>query len=195
MDMKLDKRFAEALVFSFELHSGQLRKGTDIPYIAHLLSVASIVLEHGGSEDESIAALLHDAIEDQGGKDVKEEIERRFGKTVVQIVEGCTDTDRVPKPPWKQRKEDYINHIAHASNSVRLVSAADKLHNSRSILHDFKLVGGRIWDRFKGGKEGTLWYYRSLVNEYKKKGNNPIIEELENIVNELERITMDGSGE
>ena len=132
--MILSTRFEEALVFAAQLHREQTRKGTTIPYIAHLLGVASIVLEYGGDEDEAIAALLHDAIEDQGGASTREEIRRRFGETVVAIVNGCTDAEVIPKPPWRARKEDYIAHMAHASPSVRLVSAADKLHNARAIL-------------------------------------------------------------
>src|SRR5437588_8327976 len=132
--MLLSTRFEEALVFATQLHREQTRKGTRIPYIAHLLGVTSIVLEHGGNEDEAIAALLHDAIEDQGGASTREEIRRQFGDRVVEIVDGCTDTDVMPKPPWRARKEAYLAHIIEATPSVRLVSAADKLHNARAIL-------------------------------------------------------------
>src|ERR1051325_12202408 len=131
--MALTSRFEDALSFAARLHSGQLRKGTAIPYVSHLLAVASVALEHGADEDEAIAALLHDAVEDQGGAPTREEIRRRFGDRVVEIVDGCTDAETVPKPPWRERKERYIAHVAEASPSVRLVSASDKLHNARSI--------------------------------------------------------------
>lgn len=186
--MMLSERFTEAVTFAAQLHCNQKRKGTEIPYIAHLLAVASIALEHGANEDEAIAALLHDAIEDQGGAATREEIRRRFGDTVTEIVDGCTDADTTPKPPWHERKEAYIAHIPTASASVRLVSAADKLHNSRSILNDYRVLGESVWKRFKGGKEGTLWYYRSLVEAFRKTGSTPLIDELNRVVSELEHL-------
>ncbi|MBW4575335.1 MAG: HD domain-containing protein [Aphanothece sp. CMT-3BRIN-NPC111] len=186
--MMLSERFTEAVTFAAQLHSNQKRKGTEIPYLAHLLAVASIALEHGANEDEAIAALLHDAIEDQGGAPTREEIRRRFGDTVTEIVDGCTDADTTPKPPWHERKEAYIAHIPTASTSVRLVSAADKLHNSRSILNDYRVLGESVWKRFKGGKEGTLWYYRSLVEAFRKAESTPLIDELDSIVSELEHL-------
>jgi (p)ppGpp synthase/HD superfamily hydrolase len=186
--MLLSTRFEEALVFATRLHREQMRKGTTIPYISHLLGVTSIVLEHGGNEDEAIAALLHDAIEDQGGASTREEIRRRFGDTVVAIVDGCTDAEVIPKPPWRMRKEAYIAHIAHASPSVRLVSAADKLHNARAILTDYRILGNALWRRFHGGKEGTLWYYRALVNAFRATGTTSLIEELDRVVSEIERL-------
>lgn len=184
----LSERFTEALTYATQLHAGQVRKGSGTPYIGHLLGVASIVLENGGNEDEAIAALLHDAVEDQGGATTREEIRRRFGDTVTAIVDGCTDTDITPKPPWQQRKEAYIAHIPTASASVRLVSVADKLHNVRSILHDHRVLGECVWERFKGGKEGTLWYYRSVVEAFRKAGSTPLVEELERVVSELESL-------
>jgi GTP pyrophosphokinase len=189
--MLLSTRFEEALVFATRLHREQVRKGTTIPYISHLLGVASIVLEHGGNEDEAIAALLHDAIEDQGGASTREEIRRRFGHTVVAIVDGCTDADVIPKPPWRMRKEAYIAHIAHATPSVRLVSAADKLHNARAILTDYRILGNALWRRFHGGKEGTLWYYRALVNAFRATGTTSLIEELDRVVSEIERLNAE----
>jgi len=184
--MKLSTRFEEALVFATQLHAGQTRKGTTIPYISHLLAVTAIVLEHGGNEDEAIAALLHDSIEDQGGASTREEIRRRFGDRVVEIVDGCTDTDVMPKPPWRVRKEAYIAHISVASAPVRLVSAADKLHNARAVLEDYRIVGEALWKRFNGGKEGTLWYYRAAVDALRKTGATPLIEELDRVVSEIE---------
>jgi GTP pyrophosphokinase len=188
--MELSFRFEDALAFAFALHKKQIRKGTTIPYVSHLLGVASIALEYGANEDEAVAALLHDAIEDQGGASIREEICRRFGKTVADIVNGCTDADVEPKPPWKDRKETYLAHLPGASPSVRLVSAADKLHNARAILKDYRQLGDSLWGRFKGGKEGTLWYYRSLVQSFLKAGSSPLIEELDRVVCELERISQ-----
>ena len=189
--MILSTRFEEALVFAARLHREQIRKGTVIPYIAHLLGVTSIVLEHGGNEDEAIAALLHDAIEDQGGASTREEIRRRFGEAVVAIVNGCTDAEVIPKPPWKARKEAYIAHMAHASPSVRLVSAADKLHNARAILADYRVLGDALWIRFNGGKAGTLWYYRCLVSAFRARGTTPLVEELDRVVSEIEHLALE----
>lgn len=190
--MTLSGRFEEALVYAARLHAGQARKGTSIPYIAHLLAVAAIVLEHGGNEDEAIAALLHDAIEDQGGAATRAEIRRRFGETVVQIVDGCSDAETMPKPPWRPRKEAYLAHLRQASPSVRLVSAADKLHNARAILADYRAIGDTLWQRFSGRKEGTLWYYRSVVGSLRAAGTTPLVEELARVVAELERIASGG---
>jgi GTP pyrophosphokinase len=153
-----------------------------------LVGVASIALEYGANEDEAIAALLHDAIEDQGGAATREEIRRSFGDTVTAIVDGCTDAETIPKPPWRQRKEAYIAHIPVASPSVLLVSAADKLHNARSILKDYRILGEVVWKHFKGGKEGTLWYYRALVEAFRQTESTPLIEELERVVLELEHL-------
>lgn len=178
-------RFVDALVFATTLHAEQKRKGTTIPYIAHLLAVTAIVLEHGGEEHEAIAALLHDAIEDQGGAATRAEIRRRFGDQVVAIVDGCTDAETVPKPPWRDRKAAYIARIGNEPPSVRLVSAADKLHNARSILADYREIGEALWDRFNGGRVGTLWYYRSLVAAFYAVEATPLVKELGRTVSEL----------
>ena len=187
--MVLSQRFTEALVWATELHQTQVRKGSGVPYIAHLLGVTSEALEYGATEDEAIAALLHDAIEDCGGGAIAVEIRRRFGDGVAEIVEGCTDTDQTPKPPWRSRKEAYIAHLQTASPSVRLVSAADKLYNARSILKDYRLVGEEIWQRFTGGREGSLWYYRAVVDTLTAIDDRAIVQELERVVQELERLT------
>jgi len=194
MAAQLGARFDEALAFAARLHRDQLRKGTEIPYVSHLLAVAGIALENGANEDEAIAALLHDAVEDQGGAPTLVEIRRRFGEAVADIVAGCTDTDEVPKPPWRGRKEAYVAHVASASPSVRLVSAADKLHNARSILADYRRHGERIWKRFAGGREGTLWYYRALVDAFRTHGETPLVDELARTVAELERLAAAGGG-
>ncbi|MBP1749484.1 MAG: metal dependent phosphohydrolase [Deltaproteobacteria bacterium] len=182
----LGQRFEDALIYAAKLHARQIRKGSEVPYIAHLIGVASIALEYGADEDEAIAALLHDAIEDQGGAEAREEIKKRFGEKVVTIVEGCTDADVKPKPPWRQRKETYIAHIKDASPSVHLVSCSDKLHNARTILKDYRMHGDKLWERFKGGKEGTLWYYRSLSDIFQTVYPSPLTEELERVVSEIE---------
>ena len=186
--MILSHRFTQALVYATELHAEQIRKGSKVPYISHLLGVASIALEYGADEDEAIAALLHDAIEDQGGQTVRAEIRVRFGERVTEIVDGCTDTDTTPKPPWAERKKAYIARISSTLPSVRLVSAADKLHNIRSILKDYRTQGDVVWDLFKGGKQGTLWYYRSLVAAFHEADSTPIVIELDRLVTELERL-------
>jgi (p)ppGpp synthase/HD superfamily hydrolase len=184
--MTYGERFEEALRYAARLHRAQLRKGTNIPYVTHLLAVAAIVGENGGTEDEVIAALLHDAVEDQGGAATGEEIRRRFGDTVASIVEGTSDTDVVPKPPWPERKRNYVAHLRDASRSVRLVSAADKLHNARSVLADLRAEGEAAWRRFNAGKEDQLWYYRALVNAFREAGGaNELVDELERVVEEL----------
>lgn len=186
--MPLTPRFIGALAYATLKHETQVRKGSDVPYLSHLLGVCGIALDHGANEDEAIAALLHDAVEDQGGRPTSEEIGRLFGAEVRRIVEGCTDADVKPKPPWRARKEKYIAHVRHADKSVRLVSSSDKLHNARSLLQDFRQIGDALWPRFTGGKDGTLWYYRSLVTAFREAGSTPLIEELDIVVTELERL-------
>jgi GTP pyrophosphokinase len=187
--MKLSARFRDALAYAAELHADQMRKASDVPYIAHLLGVASIALEYGADEDEAIAALLHDAVEDQGGQATAEVIRSHFGQRVAEIVLGCTDADTIPKPPWRARKEAYIAHIEHATPSVWLVATSDKLYNARSILADYRRLGDAVWSRFSGGKDGTLWYYRSLADKLCDKAPPALAEELQRIVTELERET------
>ena len=184
--MPYGKKFEEALPYAARLHRDQTRKGIDTPYVTHLLAVAAIVGENGGTEDETVAALLHDAPEDRGGRERLEDIRERFGDAVARIVEGCTDTYENPKPAWRPRKEAYVAHVAQAPASVQLVSAADKLHNARSILADLRALGDELWERFTGGKEGTLWYYRALVEAYASNGANPVVEELDRVVREIE---------
>ena len=190
---KLGARFEEALQWAAQLHARQRRKGTEVPYISHLLSVAGLVLEDGGDEDEAIAALLHDAVEDQGGLETREEIGRRFGDRVMTIVDGCTDAVTTPKPPWRERKESYIAAVRSASPEVLRVSSADKLHNARSILMDYRRNGEAVWGRFKGGREGTLWYYRTLIGAFRDAGGSPIVQELERVVTELEQLAAGGA--
>ncbi|MBI4750768.1 MAG: HD domain-containing protein [Acidobacteria bacterium] len=186
--MPFSARFEEALVYAAQLHKNQLRKGSHTPYVAHLLAVAALVIEYGGDENQAIAALLHDAIEDQGGDAIRQEIRRRFGDDVTELVDGCTDAETIPKPPWRARKEAYIEHLQTASARVRLVSAADKLHNARAILTDYRVNGEGVWGYFRGGKEGTLWYYRTLLTVFQAGEPNRLIDELEHTVRELEAL-------
>ena len=184
--IKLGPRFLRAFLFAAEKHAGQVRKASTTPYIAHLMGVSSLALEFGGDEDMAIAALLHDVVEDCGGAPMLKEVKRRFGSRVAKIVDGCTDSDRDPKPPWRERKETYIRHLKSADADTKLVSAADKLHNVRSILSDYREVGESIWARFNGGREGTLWYYRALLKEFQRGKPNRLIREFELAVRELE---------
>jgi (p)ppGpp synthase/HD superfamily hydrolase len=185
-------RFLRAFAFAAEKHAGQTRKASSIPYIAHLMGVASLVLEAGGDEDLAIAALLHDVVEDCGGAPMLKEVRRRFGSRVAKVVDGCTDADTYPKPPWRERKEKYIRHLKRADADTRLVSAADKLNNVRSILSDYRIVGEAVWSRFSGGREGTLWYYRTLLDEFLRRKPNRITRDLELAVMELESLAAAG---
>jgi (p)ppGpp synthase/HD superfamily hydrolase len=187
--IKLGPRFLRAFVFAAEKHAGQTRKASTIPYIAHLMGVASLVLEAGGDEDLAIAALLHDVVEDCGGAPMLKEIRRKFGNRVAKVVDGCTDADTYPKAPWLERKENYIRRLKTENADTRLVSAADKLNNVRSILSDYRAVGESVWSRFHGGREGTLWYYRTLRDVFLRHKRNRITRELDLAVNELESLT------
>jgi (p)ppGpp synthase/HD superfamily hydrolase len=184
----LTQRFEDALVYANRLHALQTRKGTGIPYLSHLLAVAGLVLENAGDEDEAIAALLHDAVEDQGGQETLSEIRRRFGNRVANIVEECTDADVIPKPPWRARKQAYLAHLRHASASARLVSSADKLHNARAILSDYRELGDDLWKRFNSSKEENLWYYRSLADLFLAMGPSRLAAELDRVVAEMEQM-------
>ena len=182
---KLTSNFEQALIYATQLHANQIRKVDKIPYISHLMSVSALILEAGGTEDEAIAGLLHDAVEDQGGKATREEIRQKFGETVVEIVDGCTETDITPKPPWKERKIQYIENIRNGSDSVKLVSLADKLHNARSLLIGYQNQGDKLWDYFSGSKENKLWFYGELLKIYQQGNVNFMTVELERILAEL----------
>ena len=186
--IKPGPRFLRAFLFAAEKHKGQTRKASTIPYIAHLMGVASLVLEAGGDEDLAIAALLHDVVEDCGGAPMLKDIRRRFGQRVAKVVDGCTDADTYPKPPWRERKEKYLRHLQTADAGTRLVSAADKLNNVRSIVSDYRAVGESVWSRFNGGREGTLWYYRTLLDIFLQHKRNRITRDLELAVMELESL-------
>ncbi|MBR0689870.1 HD domain-containing protein [Bradyrhizobium manausense] len=160
--MPLSKLYDEALVYASELHRTQVRKGSGTPYIAHLLSVSSRVLAAGGTEVQAIAGLLHDAAEDQGGQATLDEVRKRFGHDVAQIVADCTDSWIEPKPAWRPRKEAYLSVLASKPAASLLVSLADKVDNAEAILNDYRNIGDELWGRFTGGQEGTIWYYRRL---------------------------------
>jgi (p)ppGpp synthase/HD superfamily hydrolase len=186
----LGTAFDDALVYASAAHRDQARKGSEVPYVSHLLGVASLVIEEGGTEAQAVSALLHDAVEDQGGPATRDRIRALFGKTVTDIVDGCSDTDQTPKPPWKQRKEEYIAHIPHASASVRLVSLADKVHNARTILQDYRRVGAALWSRFTAGRDDQLWYYCSLVRAFQCTDTAPqLVADLDEAVSALEHET------
>lgn len=191
---QLGQRFNAAFLYAAEKHATQKRKKTDVPYISHLMAVAALVLEAGGGEDEAIAALLHDVVEDCGGHPVLDEIRDRFGNRVAEIVDGCTDAYTIPKPPWKARKLEYLHHLREAGDGVRLVSAADKLHNVRTILADFRKDGDSVWERFSGRRDGTLWYYRAVLDVLREGKQNRLVEELHRVVTELETLATRGSG-
>ena len=177
MKSGLSSRFDEALAYASRIHSGQIRKGTGTPYIAHVLGVTALVIEDGGDEDEAIAALLHDVIEDRGAA-LRDEIRTLFGERVLAIVDGCTDSDTFPKPPWKQRKDRYLASLGVASPEVLRVSTADKLHNVRSLLFAYRQRGEALWYLFNGQKEGTLWYYNEVSTILKARSNSRLTEEL-----------------
>jgi (p)ppGpp synthase/HD superfamily hydrolase len=183
----LGERFVEALAYAAQLHAGQRRKASGTPYIAHLLGVASLVLEAGADEDEAIAAVLHDAIEDRGGAAARQEIRQRFGDRVAAIVDGCSDAETVPKPPWRERKERFLASLHEADAAVLRVVAADKLYNVRSLLRAYRQQGEALWTRFRGGREGTLWYHREAARILCERGEGWLFEELARAVEELPR--------
>src|SRR5262245_37103169 len=178
----LTERFDEAFSFAHQLHRRQKRKGTQIPYISHLMTVAALVIEHGGDEDQAIAALLHDAAEDQEGMATLAEIRSAFGDKVATIVSDCTDAWLDPKPPWRERKEAYIAALPHKSPVSLLVSLADKTHNAEAILFDYQEFGDALWERFNGGKKGTLWYYKSLAKVFNEALPGRLSERLSGVV-------------
>lgn len=185
----LGRRFDQALALAADLHRDQIRKGSHVPYLSHLLSVAALVIESGGDEDEAIAALLHDALEDCPDQISPERLEKKFGERVRRLVEACTDTPPGfgggRKPPWRERKVGYIERLRSGEIPWR-VSLADKLHNARSILRDHRGVGDDVWDRFSVSKDETLWYYSELAKAYRSAGaDGYMVEELERVVGVL----------
>ena len=183
----LSDRLDEAVGYARLAHDGQTRKGTSSPYIAHLLGVASIVLDDGGSEDEAIAGLLHDAAEDQGGRERLDDIRRRFGDGVATIVEDCTDSWEEPRPPWAERKRAYVDHARTLSGSSLRVSAADKVHNAYAILRDLRNQGEHVWARFNAPADDVVAYYEGLVRAYRAAGGGRLVDELDRIVRGIRR--------
>ena len=173
----LTDRYDRAFLYASELHRTQVRKGSTIPYLSHLLAVSALVLKSGGSEDQAIAGLLHDAAEDQGGREQLEQIRERFGEHVAIIVADCTDTFENPKPPWRTRKEAYIASLPQKHRDSILVSLADKTDNARAILGDYREIGDEVWARFNGKKEGTRWYYQSLTEFFSNNYPGPLADE------------------
>lgn len=182
----LGERFDRALDLAFELHREQTRKGSGVPYLGHLLGVASLVIETGGSEDEAIAALLHDAAEDQGGYATLERIAAEFGDSVARVVEECSDSFGAPRPPWRERKQAYLDRLEAASDAALHVSLADKLHNMRTIVVDYRELGEPLWDRFNAGRDEVLWYYGSLAAAFVRLRPGALATELGEGLAELE---------
>ena len=191
MPSPLSPRFEDALLYATRLHATQTRKGNHVPYVSHLLAVTSLVLEAGGDEDTAIAALLHDAAEDQGGLATLAEIRTRFGGAVADIVAACSDTFDEPTPPWHVRKRAYIAHLRNAPPAVLLVSCADKLHNARAISTDHRVLGDALWSRFNAGRDDILWYYRELSAIFSARGPEPLAGELARVVAGLHAATAD----
>ena len=189
-EYEVSLRFRRAITAALNFHREQTRKGGTVPYIAHVLAVTSIVQECGGTEDDAIAALLHDAVDNGGGWDAYEDISRKFSVKVADIVLNCTDTMEFPKPPWRERKDAFLSGLPNVSDSARLVIAADKLHNARCLLADLRSQGDEVWERFSGGKEGTLWYYRAVAETLKKAGPHLLAAELGRVVGELEQVAQ-----
>ena len=184
---ELTSRFDAALAYSHDVHRSQTRKGNEAPYIGHLLGVASIVLDDGGSEDEAIGALLHDAAEDHGGRPRLDEIRQRFGEPVARIVADCTDSWETPKRPWIERKRDYVEHARTLPPASLRVAAADKVHNAYAILRDLRNVGDGVWDRFNAPADDVIAYYEGLVRSFRQAGGGRLVEELERIVKGIQR--------
>lgn len=180
----LGPRFEAALEYMLHVHGGQVRKGTTIPYVGHLLGVAALVLEDSGDEDEAIAALLHDAVEDGGGSERLSDIRHRYGPRVARIVSECSDTDLIPKPPWRERKEAYIAHLATASDSAIRVSLADKVHNARAIVRDHREIGDELWSRFHPDSDQG-WYYGALLEAFEARAHSSLLRELRSLVSEM----------
>ncbi len=176
--VSLNDRFEEALVYAARLHRRQRRKGNDVPYVSHLMAVTALTLEHGGDEEQAIAALLHDAAEDQGGQAELERIEARFGAGVAAIVADCSDSLEEPKPAWRPRKEAYVAGLAHKPERSLLVSLADKTHNAECIRDDYRQLGDAVWDRFGGGGAGVRWYYQALADSFDRHRPSALAERL-----------------
>ena len=189
--MELGERFVDALGYATRVHSGQLRGSDEQPYIAHLLRVTGLVIQDGGSEDEAIAALLHDAVEDQGGLERLADIRERYGDVVADIVDECTDSYGDPKPPWRRRKEAYIRSLDDASHGALVVSLADKLDNTRGMIRGYRIRGSEQWSRTGKNAEDVRWYYGTLAERFSELRPGPLADELSRTVEELDCL-LDG---
>ncbi|MEN8242275.1 MAG: HD domain-containing protein [Chloroflexota bacterium] len=185
----LGARFEQAVELAFRLHGRQTRKGSQIPYIAHLLGVAALVIEDGGSEYEAIAALLHDGPEDQGGEETLADIRAKFGEQVARIVANCSDTFEAPKPPWKERKLKHLKKIKDVEADTCRVLLADKLYNARALVSDLHREGETTWEKFNGGKDGTLWYYREMHALLSEKLPGELADMLGRVIKEIEQLS------
>ena len=183
----LTRRFDEAFAYAHDTHATHVRKGSGVPYLGHLMGVASIVIDDGGSEDEAIAALLHDAPEDRGGRPRLDDIRAKFGDAVAAIVEDCTDSWTEPKAPWPERKQRYAEHARTLPPASLRVSAADKVHNAYAILRDLRNTGDQVWERFNARPDDILAYYQSLVRAYREAGGGRLVDELDRIVRAIAR--------
>lgn len=186
--LKLGPRFGQAFEMASRLHAKQKRKGTQIPYLGHLMGVAAIVIDDGGTEAEAVAALLHDAAEDQGGEKTLAEIRSAFGARVARMVADLSDTFEKPKPPWPARKQRYLKHLESVGPSVLRISMADKLHNARAILLDHAAVGEKVWERFTASRAESIWYYRSLAKVYARRAPGPLATEFSSTAKRLSRL-------
>lgn len=186
--MAYTSRIVEAFAFAHEIHAEHVRKGPGVPYITHVMAVAAIVGEHGGDEDTFIAALLHDAVEDGDGYATLEKIRARFGARVADMVAACSDAFEKPKPKWRERKERFIETMRNAPPDVRLIVAADKLHNVCATIGDYNALGDEVWTRFTGRRDGTLWYYAAVAHALTDGWEHPLIDDLAGAVEELHRV-------
>jgi (p)ppGpp synthase/HD superfamily hydrolase len=188
--MALSDRFHQALSYAYELHKDQYRRDKETPYLSHLMGVSALTLQYGGTEDEAIAALLHDAVEDQGGKKTLEAIRLQFGDHVAHIVRSCSDHETKPKPPWQQRKEEYLEHMAETDEASLLVTCCDKLYNANDCLRTYRKIGTGLWDLFSVPREQTRWYYGEIARVFRERRNEfsrltPLIDEVIRTVEEL----------
>lgn len=182
----LTHRFDDALSFAAATHLVQTRKCSNVPYISHLMAVCALTLEYGGDEDCAIAALLHDAVEDQGGELMATQIKARFGARVHDIVLECSDTTELPKPPWFERKKAYVAGIATKSDDALLVTTCDKVHNVSTILYDLHSVGLKVFERFSASRPEVIWYYRALADRIHARRPDALSERLLDTVDRLE---------
>lgn len=180
------QHFNDAFLFASRLHDGQMRKGSSVPYLSHLMAVSALVMENGGTQDQAIAALLHDTVEDQGGEETLSEIRERFGDDVASIVEECSESLDIKDHPWRERKEWFLNRIVQMSERGLLVCVADKFHNVQGLINDHRNQGDQMWSSFNAGKTEQLWYYRSVAALLCERTENTLATTLSEKVDELE---------